>query len=920
MRDYNTIPFRSPRVKQQQKQQQQQLEKVSDHPLVAEEKKEAHPSDGKESQTTGSTLTNMSSPEDVDYRQQAAMAATVSPTSMTASDALALRREGAEATIARLRAALEESTAKDAVSKSALAKSDAVILELRSSVRQLKRQLEKTQEEKRLTEEEHRAAMQRYRELQQSQHDDAGSHQPQTEQQRKAWDEVQAKDERVGELQVQLDRAHAQMLTADMVRKELEDTLEAEQYTWELRIQDQERTIEELQNECATLSDDLEQCRKQWKDAEAGWNKEVQDLQWKLENAQKEARHWKAMQSGDTNDVETLKLRLLELEQERGELQGCLDEALKELEAVDVELQDDGLRKENERLKSMLEKGDGDLVESLKHLYRWVMERDGAYDQEHTSPQSAREIIAAVQSHLERMPANDKDLSETRRQVAELESQLSVYKGDLQAREESSSELRASLKEAVALLKPLQDAVAKADKEKASLRREMDSLRRNGHGEGAINSEEMKRLKKELDLKDQHIDKLQQEIESLELELSRAKLAAASSLINVHKTEDTGTPDSLTKAREELRAKRASEKTLKQLLRDAQTRFSTLHTQTQEMEMMNSELKGRLHDAEQKMDTQPSSDFEGPDSSQQRIIIQQEKIKEMDNELKVLKGELAGKEVELRETVIALEEAKAAVRQNRQQSIPRELQAKVHELEAKLSVSRDEIRKRKDSEKALKKSLKEALDLLKPLQTHLQDAENEKRQLSEEIRELRRNAGHEVGPVTPRSSTKETTAIRELEETVKMLESENSQLHDALEDMSQSINASHLSGVSGSQRNDSRLREEIVELQSRNVVTQARLEDAYVENHTLVESLNRREKEERAFRDEISALRDKLKNSEAELDHAKFVATSALVKVEELTADRRFDRDAMFKKKSAEVDREIEAGRGRLNQAPYRLA
>jgi hypothetical protein len=48
------------------------------------------------------------------------------------------------------------------------------------------------------------------------------------------------------------------------------------------------------------------------------------------------------------------------------------------------------------------------------------------------------ELLAAIQSHLQRMPVNgnDKSLSATRSQVAELETQLSTYRGDLHAREE----------------------------------------------------------------------------------------------------------------------------------------------------------------------------------------------------------------------------------------------------------------------------------------------------------------------------------------------------------------------------------------------------------------------------------------------------------------------------------------------------
>ena len=64
-------------------------------------------------------------------------------TSLTPTDALCLKRDGPEATILRLRHSLEDAQNRDAADKTKLEKSDATILELRSSVRQLKRQLEK---------------------------------------------------------------------------------------------------------------------------------------------------------------------------------------------------------------------------------------------------------------------------------------------------------------------------------------------------------------------------------------------------------------------------------------------------------------------------------------------------------------------------------------------------------------------------------------------------------------------------------------------------------------------------------------------------------------------------------------------------------------------------------------------------------
>jgi hypothetical protein len=100
--------------------------------------------------------------------------------------------------------------------------------------------------------------------------------------------------------------------------------------------------------------------------------------------------------------------------------------------------------------------------------------------------------------------------------------------------------------------------------------------------------------------------------------------------------------------------------------------------------------------------------------------------------------------------------------------------------------------------------------------------------------------------------------VRELESTVRHLEKENAMLQDALEDMSQSQNASHvsesnkfilssnnhplsqpkhISTTTKSSHEGKRLHQEFVELQSRYEVTQSRLNDAYSENQSLREQL-----------------------------------------------------------------------------------
>ena len=911
---------------------------------------------------------SVSSPQQQQQQQQLH----VSPTSQSSLLSQQPSLPGAENTTTRGTTPATTSTSN---SKSA----DAMILELRSSVRQLKRQLQQVQEER-----ENLA-----HELEQVRDE---NNMMNTSTNRSLHSD--ATDGRVGELQVQLDRAHAQIITADMVRKELEDTLEAEQYTWELRVQDQERTIKQLQQEVADLAEELQDCKTQWKTAEASWKEQLEDMQLNLDKAQQEARHWRTMQAQqDSRDVSELKQRLLDLEQERAELQGCLDEALKELEAVDAELQADThnngsgpaqqqLRQENERLQQLLRDNEQETLTALRHLYRWLLERDQS---NHTDdpmtksrePRLVRDVIAAIQSHLEHcLPANssgaggdDHDLNDMRKQVQELETQLSVYRGDLQAREESSAELRSSLKEAVALLKPLQDAVAKADGEKAKLQEKIDDLQTRHKNHGVTEEQhrqEVRRLKDDLRVKEEEIERLREEVQTLEVQLSRANVKAASAFLTPPKTsvnESTNEsihPDSLSKAREELRAKRATEKTLKQLLQDAQSRFQTLHSQNKEVEAINHALQDKLKEAETKaaVVALPSSspslvDEEELNKVRQKLGERERRIQDLENDLRCVKGEMTERDIEIRNLQFALEDAKktavhggAAGASEDDKVALREAQLRICELETKLAAKTEELVTKKSVERALNRSLKEALGLVKPLQQHLEEAENEKAELAEEIRALKSqlkdmNNGMSkslspqeqdgVRGLSPSYPSKDAATIRGLQETVRHLEKENSQLHDALEDMSQSINASHFSTGTGSiasQRNESRLREELVELKSRYEVTQGRLEDAYVENHTLVEALSKREREERSLMDEIKGLREKLHKAEDDLENAKHIATTALVKVEELTmanVERSaknsdlLDHDAIYRDKARVLDKEMASARVHNPKVPYRL-
>jgi chromosome segregation ATPase len=806
-------------------------------------------------------------------------------------------------TIQRLQEQLQDALARDNTAKAALAKSDAVILDLRSNQRQLKKQLELLQKEKAEWNKNLQVAKLSAKQLNgsssnNSSNDPASQQQQQQQQIESLKAQIQelthklqqqqppnshysnnhlSKDAKVGELQIQLDRAHAQILTADMVRKELEDTLEAEQYTWELRVQDQEREIVSLQQECETLAQDLDTCRSQWKEAERGWNEELEELREQLVQAQSRLRAATNQQEtnhdDNNNNNASLMQKIHQLETERAELQSCLDEALKELEAVDAELQtEDGEKQPQNGGK----KTDLQTIESLQHLLRWIYQ-EGPVEKrlnvsELSSQRSAQELVSRIQEALEAwleatvtMRGQQKQ-SKDRSGVSEnsnnhdestdkLKDQLALYQEELKSREESSLELRESLKEAVALLKPLQDAVAQAEEEKSGLQQQLKDLQQDRQS----SQEEIVQQSRKIQTLEEQVSSLEEQLDE-QKRLSRAReslLDAAAATPSPHKARAT-TPegeDSLAKikrAREELRRKRETEGNLQQLLRDAQSRFANLHLQNENVAAKNRELQGQIEKL-------------GADEQDPRNVLAA-KLAQREAELQTLREQM----MQMQKSMQDPSSSNNAV-QN------------VRTLEEELTKARGQLAQREQAERVLNKSLKDALGLLKPLQMHLEEAEAEKMEISKELRNLRKRfrqlqmgEGDDLSKSTMGGNDVSVELIKikdELEETVRQLELENSQLHDALEDLTED----------GNKHNEAKLRQRLVELNSRYEVTQNKLEDAHVENHALVKALKQKEMEEMKRKSEMMQLHEKLQKTESELNNAKAIAKSALVKVEELT-------------------------------------
>lgn len=778
--------------------------------------------------------------------------------------------------IKTMRRALEEAQNRDVTAKAALAKSDKVILELRSDIKSLKKQIEKLTAEK----EQGDAMQAKYRhELERLQQSAEYSLQNQQESHNKSLQDLksqlakrengQSRDSLVGELQVQLDRAHAQLLTSDMVRKELEDTLEAEQYTWDLRVQDQERTIATLQQECRTLREDLEHCRSQWKEAEEGWTRELQELQ--SNNASRST----PAGTGTSQDAQILQERLTLLEEEREELQACLDEAMQELEAVDQELR----------------ASPGSAVEPLVHLYQWLLDRSDSSAKE--IPTTTNELVDVIQAHIESIPsANLVSNTDAALKVAELEAEISVFRGDIKARDESNAELRTSLKEAVALLKPLQDAVAKSEQEKKDLQEQLKAI---------SNQVDMT---KEIDKRDRQIEDLQGEVRELMDELILVKQSSKESPERTSRSlqasgeegaEDRNmfsSPSSLSKAREDLKAKRESEAALQQMLKNAQGRFHALHKENHSVEAQNQALRDRIQELEAELERLEVKNEETVRRNVAAEMIEGT-VQQLEQEIKGYQEELQLKEEEvirleeelslLKEKILAHEKTESKMKAQLEEL--KETSDRIEDMEGELSAAKGDLEAHKEAETVLAKSLKQAVGLLRPLETHLETAEQEKRELRRELKTLKKR----LAKLESVDSESRSLALslpnevemhdRELPGTARKLEQEN----HALEEVPQNSRA--LSGGGQNDRNHLRLKENLVELNSRYEVTQNKLERAVVENNALIDALKHKESDERKIEAELRDLREELMRSNHALENAKYIATSALVKVEELTME-----------------------------------
>ncbi len=253
--------------------------------------------------------------------------------------ALNVSRDGPHATIVKLRRQLDETLAQNERSKTSLARSDAVILELRRDLRETSGQLTKAEGERELLDRRATELEQDLSTSQQELHELRVTVQARSKELERISDEVGRANQRdavLGELQLKLDRAEAQILTADMRNKQLEEDYRSDREEWEMNL--------------ARKEDELDQCRAELsgevsnrKDAEQFWRESANVREERMRELESEIARLSGMLR-ETNEREAAIQSEREADREAlaevDELRGDLDEAAKVVDETRIALND----------------------------------------------------------------------------------------------------------------------------------------------------------------------------------------------------------------------------------------------------------------------------------------------------------------------------------------------------------------------------------------------------------------------------------------------------------------------------------------------------------------------------------------------------------------------------------------------------
>lgn len=553
----------------------------------------------------------------------------------------------------------------------------------------------------------------------------------------------------------------------------------------------------------------------------------------------------------------------------------------------------------------------------LEEMRRQVSTADGADSIARSKSMDATDAISSAGGR-----DLTRELNMEKARATSLQQQLSSANDSARTREESNADLRNSLKEAVSLLKPLKEHVAQAESQKEDLRKELarskqriDDLEKQVASQTAGPTKESPSTSTDLRLrqKEEEVERLQKEVKDMNealfdtrLELSDAQQrlarssppgaasrgisdesstsssrpAAQASNQSTNQESDANIRIQLQRAQIDLNDKRRAEEELKQQLQ------ALTHDHEELIR-----LRQTLQDAEQKLQTKDDEITRIREQLRQTQICLDDLTGTNDapDDINRLSANEAKKRLGAAQfRVSQLEEELAHLNEELDTTTCAEMMLKQTsaKLEADLLEMSSDLEAKKETERTLNKSLKEAVDILKPLQGHVMTVEKEKAALLQRLKttesrieELESSSarGLPSPPPPPPPGRNDDRAVRRLEQEKELLKQRIHQLERDAIDVDQQTLGSTMT------QNVQRLQEQLVDVQARYEKSRKMLDQSAKTNANLLQDLREMEDEDEEAQEQIALLEQTLMEKDKELVAAKQIATTAMVKVDSMS-------------------------------------
>lgn len=461
---------------------------------------------------------------------------------------------------------------------------------------------------------------------------------------------------------------------------------------------------------------------------------------------------------------------------------------------------------------------------------------------------------------------------------------VSKLKHKLKTKEAENSGLKRSLKDAVRLMKPLKEHIATTENEKRQLRDKLYSLqRRMQEFEKEMNTKEMK-LQTMIQAFDDHADQFPTENDGI--------------IIHLQETVDT-----ITHA---LEVKTQELANVKMQLANSVTRAMVAIESDDDSNYDNESIHHQLESLQAELQISKSNEKAFKDALQNisqekaEILIREsghgndfvdlrEELKDSLEVIAETQGEVSELKEELSKQVNAFNRS-----ENEREELRESLDTantKLIELATELPVVKSELKETKEAERLLNKKLKEAIDLLKPLKLHLETAEREKQIIARKLAEAhiqivtletQSSEVETVSKVANISMEKYKKQSKFYEAALKRLIDEKSDLEEDMLKVDEERQMSQNETSRASLETISTLKEHLTSVLELNKTTKAMLDEVSETNQALLADLKLSELDEIGTAKELKILRIKLGGAQKEMENAKFIAASCLVRIDEM--------------------------------------